>query len=644
MHNTALARDDFSQALDQYGEWRRKLADAIEMYQEWYEKDAERDSDDELRLYELVEALRTDKLTIALVGEFSRGKTELINAIFFADYQRRLLPSTPGRTTMCPTEIGYDPEFDPCIRLLPIETRKSGITIAEQRKARINWTTLPLDLDSEAAMADNLLEILKSKKVSYAEAKELALLPADDGDLNPGREYEIPVWRHAIINYPHPLLKQGLVILDTPGLNALGAEPELTFGMLSEAHAILFVLAADTGVTRTDLDVWKNYVCAATHKHRDSRIAALNKIDTLWDDLNSEVEIAAFINRQAEETRRLLEIPRSMVFPVSAKKGLVGKVRSDGGLVQRSGLPRLEAKLSEDMISYKQNLIRGKIVNEIGAVVEAARSVMQTKMDSMRTERTEILSLRGKSGDVIGDMTTKLLKHRKIYNKEVQSFDVTRRLLADQIRDLLRRISMHRFDRLVDETRESMHNSWTTQGLRHGIARFFKNSARSLEEVEQSARKICNLVSDIYGRFHSEHGLPRMEPAMFSVAPDLKQFDDLHEEAEMFRNSASIVITEQHFVIKKFFITMASRARNIFQECNTAARNWSRVVLTPIYTQIQEHKIMIDRRLENLKRLRDNHATLGERVTEIEQELKTLQQQAVLIDNILNNLNEPPLN
>jgi hypothetical protein len=40
----------------------------------------------------------------------------------------------------------------------------------------------------------------------------------------------VPAWRHAVINYPHPLLKRGLVVIDTPGLNAIGAEPELTLG------------------------------------------------------------------------------------------------------------------------------------------------------------------------------------------------------------------------------------------------------------------------------------------------------------------------------------------------------------------------------------------------------------------------------
>jgi hypothetical protein len=51
---------------------------------------------------------------------------------------------------------------------------------------------------------------------------------------------EVPRWRHAVINFPHPLLKQGLVILDTPGLNAIGAEPELTLSLLPNAHAVLF--------------------------------------------------------------------------------------------------------------------------------------------------------------------------------------------------------------------------------------------------------------------------------------------------------------------------------------------------------------------------------------------------------------------
>ena len=102
-----------------------------------------------------------------------------------------------------------------------------------------------------------------------------------------------------------------------------------------------------------------------------------------------------------------------------------------------------------------------------------------------------------------------------------------------------------------------------------------------------------------------------------------------------------MLATEQHYVMKKFFVTLVSRARLIFHDCNGSARSWAKAVLTPIYTQIQEHKRMIDRRLENLEKLRSNHASLGDRVKDIEKEVSSLRQQADVFDGIMKNIYLP---
>jgi len=643
--STALAFDAIGQRLHDYSRWRERLADAIQSYQEWRDADTDTVEDDderteELRLYELVESLREDKLKIALVGEFSRGKTELINAIFFSDYDRRLLPSTPGRTTMCTMEILYDPDTEPGIRLLPIETRKSGLTIAEQKRKKVNWTTFPFDLDSPEDIAIALREVASSKKVSQREAEELGMLSIVKDMTDSEDGYEIPVWRHAIVNYPHPLLEQGLVVLDTPGLNALGVEPELTFNMLPSAHAVVFVLAADTGVTRTDLDIWQNHVCAVGGKHTEACIAALNKIDMLWVDLNDDEEREGYIKRQAEETRRLLKVDTEMVFPVSAQKGLVAKIRKDPSLIERSGLPALELKLSRDMVNYKQKIIRDKVVHEIGGLVHSSRQMMESSIAEMETELREILDLRGKSQDVINDIVEKLRKHKESYEHEVQTFHVTRRILADQVKAMLHELSMSRFDKLVKDTRASMSGSWTTSGLRDGMAQFFTGAARDMENVQAHANKIYELASDIYKQFHESHSLPRMQPAKFSVDSFVEQFEQLYEAAEQFRNSPSMLVTEQHFVIKKFFISMVSQARVVFDECNRATRSWTKAVLTPIYTQIEEHRLMINRRLENLEKLKGNHASLGDRIQDLEERLRTMKQKHAMIKDITQNLDE----
>src|ERR1035437_2805297 len=88
-----------------YSEWRNQLSASLEAFRGWLSENELSDAQTDLRLGQLLEKLREDRLHVAFVAEFSRGKSELINAIFFADYGSRMLPSTAGRTTMCPTEL-----------------------------------------------------------------------------------------------------------------------------------------------------------------------------------------------------------------------------------------------------------------------------------------------------------------------------------------------------------------------------------------------------------------------------------------------------------------------------------------------------------------------------------------------------------
>ena len=420
------AIDPFSWRLTNYKKWRDELTATIAEYQAWIDHQGLGHGVEDLRTYELIESLKSDKLTIALVAEFSRGKTELINALFFSDYKQRLLPTEAGRTTMCPTELHYDDKIDPCIKLLPIETRASALSIAEYKRASINWTTLPLQLGDSKKMTEAFKEIARTRPVTVRVAQELGLYhPAADPQgtgLNADGQIDIPVWRHAVINYPHPLLKQGLVILDTPGLNSLGTEPELTMSMLPKAHVVLFVLAADTGVTKSDLEVWNNHVRVAKGTKQNTCFALLNKIDTLWDELRDASAIADSIRRQTLETARVLGIHQNMVFPVSAQKGLLGKIKADLALVEKSGLLALETKLSDDVVPGRQQYVRDKVANEMGNMIESTGAMVLGRLGAIDNQLNELRSLGGKSLDVIQNMVARLLKEKAAYDNKLASF------------------------------------------------------------------------------------------------------------------------------------------------------------------------------------------------------------------------------
>jgi hypothetical protein len=123
---------------------------------------------------------------------------------------------------------------------------------------------LPLDVQSGDGMLDAFRQVSLTKKVSVDVAKQYGLFDEQDPDaaleVDENGLVEISQWRHAVVNFPHPLLKEGLIIVDTPGLNAIGTEPELTLNLIPNAHAVLFILAADTGVTKSDIDVWRNHI------------------------------------------------------------------------------------------------------------------------------------------------------------------------------------------------------------------------------------------------------------------------------------------------------------------------------------------------------------------------------------------------
>jgi GTPase SAR1 family protein len=452
---------------------------------------------------------------------------------------------------------------------------------------------------------------------------------------------EVPVWRHAIINFPHPLLKQGLVILDTPGLNALGSEPELTLSMLPGAHAILFLLAADTGVTKTDMDVWQNHVRSVINAKGKNCIVVLNKIDSLWDDLYDEEKILKTIKSQVEETAHILKVDPSSIFPVSAQKGLLGKVKNDSALLNRSGLPLLEARLADSLVPAKHEIIRNRIIYEISGRVESSRAVLNSKLATINKQLSELKRLGVKNLDAIQKMVSRMRKEKEKYDKELKGFKMTHTALSQQAKTLLGYLSMGSLDEVIRKTRNDMKESWTTRGLKSGMTTFFSGSLARMELVSKKADEIKNVVDGIYTKLHTEYGLAKIMPAKLSLLHYLMEFKKLEQKAEAFRKSPATLMTEQHFIIKKFFITLVSQARHIFQECNNSSKSWFQAIVNPVFVQIREHKALIDRNLDALKKIHENMDHLGDRIAELESTKTNLEEQLMTINGLLERIHQP---
>jgi len=155
------ANNDFYDQVQAFGQWREKLVSSIKGFQDWLDTTGLDDAEQSLKIYEILQSLKKDRLTLAFVGEFSRGKTELINSIFFSQFKTRLLPSEAGRTTMCPTEIFYDEDnTKPYLKLLPIESRLESTSLSEHRKDLSTWRHINLDPEDSDSLILSFAEMM----------------------------------------------------------------------------------------------------------------------------------------------------------------------------------------------------------------------------------------------------------------------------------------------------------------------------------------------------------------------------------------------------------------------------------------------------------------------------------------------------
>jgi len=605
----------------QYSTWRGGLLRSVAALHDWMRSARVNEPLAASRLTRVESHLADDKLTVAFVAEFSRGKSELINAIFFADYGQRILPSSAGRTTMCPTELLYDEGRPPEIRLLPIETRAGHEGIVDYKARPEAWHVLPLDTSSAAGMLAVIGEVGKVKRVPLEDARAYGLYDDTDPDqvvaVDRDGCVEVSMWRHAIINFPHPLLRQGLVILDTPGLNAIGSEPELTLSMIPNAHAVMFVLAADTGVTKSDIEVWRNHIGAT---RQQGRLVVLNKIDSMWDELKSPAQVAAEIERQLYGCAQLLSLDARQIFPVSAQKGLLAKINGDAALLQKSGLAELEQALSRKLIPQKLAIVRELVEGELRDVLDAAAAMLATRTSSVALQLADLQALQGKNASVVGNMMARVRAEKEEFDKSLLSFQALRSVHARLSAELFTELGLKALRERTREAREQMIAAAFSAGIRESMTAYFRSSRHAIEEAQTRIDEVNRMMLAMVQKFGAEHGMRLTLPMRLLLDRYLDEINRIERIYQDRFGLLTILTTEKVVLTHKFFESIASQVKATYEVANRDVEAWLKAVMAPLEGQIREHQAQLRRRTESIRQIRDAAEQLDERLAEVREQ------------------------
>jgi hypothetical protein len=512
------------------------------------------------------------------------------------------------------------------------------------RNAPDKWERVNLDVNDPQQLAKAIQKVAEIRRVSKEEAAKLGFwsdeAPQDNPSMGSDGLVEVPKWRHALINMAHPLLKQGLVILDTPGLNAIGAEPELTVSLLPQAQAVVFILAADTGVTKSDLSIWREHL-VPTEDAVDSRLVVLNKIDTMWDALSSPEQVQLQIASQRTDSAEVLGLNPEQVIAVSAQKGLLAKVSRDDKLLHASNLPALEAALGEGLLGRRRQILGRAVSQGVMALRQEAGRLVHTRSRDIVEQTQELEGLRGKNTGVIKQMRLRIEQEQADFDASGAKIQAVRSVHLRLLKDLYALLDNAHLKKRVSELAHALKQPGIKLGVRRAYTHTFSCLGADLTQAEKLAVEIQAMLEGSFKSLNAEYGFSLQPPSPPKIEAYQKDLVLIEKSHVQYLGLGNVVRLAQPEFAERLARALMSRLRVVYDTAINEVELWNKSAASQLDAQLRERRRNFSRRIEAVSRIQQAAGGLDERIRELQTQQSNLALTEAKLGELTDQLSEP---
>lgn len=271
-------------------------------------------------LEELGKKVDSETFKIQVVGSFKNGKSTFINALL----AESALPAYALPCTAVINEVKYG------------ENKEAILHFRNPLPA-----VLPSTVSSKAMahMQAHGMKDVPPLRIDYGEIEDYVVIPMGE---NPNEMLLESPYEKVELFWPMEMLKEGVEIIDSPGLNEAEIRTRVTTDYLSKADAILFVLAADRLCGQDEMNFVENNLSAFGFT---DPFFIVNRIDTIKDNEIDMVQEFAEIKLSGYST--------NPIFYLSAQQALDGEINNNPTLYEKSKMGAFTTKLSDFLTNEK---------------------------------------------------------------------------------------------------------------------------------------------------------------------------------------------------------------------------------------------------------------------------------------------------
>lgn len=260
---------------------------------------------------------------------------------------------------------------------------------------------------------------------------------------------------------------------------------------------------------------------------------------------------------------------------------------------------------------------------------------MQQRRISLRSQVEELKALKGKNVKEAQAMLKKVVQQKKKYEASIPTFNLANEKITKHGKVLLKHLSSTYLDSSIKASRKEIGDSWTTVGLNNGMRNLMKQANELATYVTQEGKKIKKLADNVYDVFQSKHGFEIFEAPELDMSNFLNNMRELEKVTDDFCRDPINVMTEKHFLVRKFFLGLGTRKQKIFDQARKECEHWLLDVLSTLKSQMAEHKTTLTQRTQNLMKANDSAKALETQLQEVQKEYDDLNKESKAMDEML---------
>jgi len=272
---------------------------------------------------------------LAVLGQFKRGKSTFLNALLGED--------------LLPTDI------------LPVTAIPTFIQSAESVTAKVFL------VNQDAPV------IFDQKQGSLGDFLQTYVTEAGNPDNH--RQVE-----RVEIGHPAAILKQGVVLVDTPGIGStFRHNTEVAYQILPHCDAALFLVSPDPPITEAEITYLRE-----VRELLPRTFFLLNKVDFL-----NEKDKVVSLTFLADQLKPLCD-GTPQVLPISARNGLTARLKQDKDLWKSSGMYQVEQNLIDFFAREKQQTLELSLRRRLKDQLNTQIMHLQLALEALRLPEVEL--------------------------------------------------------------------------------------------------------------------------------------------------------------------------------------------------------------------------------------------------------------